>query len=157
MTCFKKMILFLFTGAFLFAHSPAAAVPPDFNADRRVNIKCPSTIDQDREGQFKPDGLMYTLKRLYHELDMNLWASARKGIENKYGEGYAFSDNTNEGIFFICHAKAYFPSGGLDSLSPKDKIQFREVFYITEIDWDKQQVNIVRQRDKKKFTINVPD
>ena len=157
MTCFKKIILFLFTGAFLFAHSPAAAIPPDFNADRRVNIKCPSTIDQDWEGQFKTDGLMYTLKRIYHELDMNLWASARKGVENKYGEGYAFSDNPNEGIFFICHAKAYFASGSLESLSPKDKIQFREVFYITAIDWDKQQVTIFRQKDKKKFTINVPD
>jgi len=157
MTCFKKIIIFLFTTAFIFAHGPANAVPPDFNADRRVNIKRPSTIDHDHEGQFVTDGFMQTLKRIYHELDMNLWASSRKGVENKYGPGYAFSDNPNEGIFFICHAKAYFPYASLDSLLPQGKIQFQEVFYVTEIDWDKQRLEIVRQRDKKKFSLNVHD
>jgi len=95
MTCFKKMIIFLFTGAFLLAHSPASAIPPDLNADRRVNIKCPSSIDHDWEGQFKPDGFMNTLKRIYHELDMNLWASARSTVEKKHGAGYAFSADPN--------------------------------------------------------------
>ncbi|MEE8429769.1 MAG: vWA domain-containing protein [Candidatus Desulfatibia sp.] len=157
MTCFKKMIVLLFAGALLLAHSPASAIPPDLNADRRVNIKRPSSIDHDWKGQFKPDGFMNTLKRIYHELDMNLWASARSAVEKKHGAGYAFSADPNEGIFFISHAKAYFPYGSLDSLYPQDKIQFQEVFYIVEIDWDKQELKIVRQRDKKIFTINVSD
>ena len=147
----------LFVGVFIFAHNYAWAVPPDFNADRRVNIKCPSTIDQDREGQFETDGFMLTIRRLYHDLDMNLWAASRKGVQGRYGEGYAFSDDPNKGIFFICHAKAFFPNGGLASLTPKDQVKFREVFYITEIDWDKQQIKLTRQRDKKQFVIDVVD
>ena len=150
-------MILMFAGIFFLACNPAGAVPPDFNADRRVNIKCPSTIDEDREGQFETDGFMNTIKRLYHELDMNLWASSRKGVQGRYGPGYAFSDDPNQGIFFICHAKASFPSGGLASLTPQDKIEFQQVYYVTQIDWDKQQLTLVRQKDKKEYTINVPD
>ena len=41
----------------------ALAAPPDFNADRRVNLKCPVTIDNDFAGQFAPDGFMPTVRR----------------------------------------------------------------------------------------------
>jgi len=157
MTCFKKMFILIFTGTLLLAYNPVFAVPPDFNADRRVNLKCPSTIDFDREGQFETDGFMQTIKRLYHEMDMNLWASARGAVASRYGEGYAFSADPNKGIFFICHAKASFPYASLGSLTPQDKIKFQEVFYIAEVDWDKQQLKIIRQRDKKHFQIDVPD
>jgi len=153
---FKKMTNFLFIGALLLICGTAVAVPPDFNADRRVNIKCPCTIDKER-GQFEPDGLMNTLRRLYNELDENLKASERKAAEGRYGTGYAFSDDPNLGIFFISHARASFPSASLYSLTPQDKINFQEVFYVTRIDWDNQQVEIVRQKDKKSFSINVPD
>lgn len=157
MTFWKKLVVLMCSGAFLLAHSPAGAVSPDLNADRRVNIKCPSAIDSDREGQFEPDGFMNTVKRLYHELDMNLWASSRKGVQGRYGPGYAFSPDPNQGIFFVSHAKASFPPGGLASLSPRDSVSFQSVYFVTQIDWDKQQVDLVRQKDGKKYTIDVPD
>lgn len=153
----KNAITFLFIGALLLTHGIAVAVPPDLNADRRVNIRCPSTIYKDRVDQFEVDGLMNTLRRLYHELDENLKASERKAVSSKYGTGYAFSDDPNQGIFFIGHAKASFPNESLDSLYPQAKIDFQEVFFITEIDWDKQRLKIVRQKDKKRFTIDIPD
>jgi len=134
--------------------SPVYAIPPDFNADRRINIRCPVTIEN--ENSIETDGLMTTLKRLYHELDDNLKASYREA-EDKYGEGYNFSNNPNEGIFFIAHAKASFPAGRLDSLKPVMKIRFQEVFFITRIDWKKQELEITRQRDRKKFAISVAD
>lgn len=150
----KKVICFLLILAFSSICFSAFAIPPDFNADRRVNIKCPSTIDYDREGQFEIDGLMHTIKRLYHELDKNLNASYRKTADS---EGYGFSGDPNQGRFFICHAKAFFPVASLNSLSPQTPIQFQEVFYITRIDWSRQQLEILRQKDRQKFTIEVPD
>ena len=158
MNYFKIIMIFLFTGALLLlAHGFAVAIPPDFNADRRVNVKRPCKIDREWEGQFEIDGLKDTIRRLYHELEKNLQAAERKAVEGKYGDGYSFSDDPNNGIFFISHAKAFFPHASLDSLVPQDKIEFQEVFYITEIDWDKQQLEIVRQKDNKKFTIDVTD
>ncbi|MFC1817132.1 vWA domain-containing protein, partial [Thermodesulfobacteriota bacterium] len=157
MTYVRKMMIFLFTGSLLLAHSLAAAVSPDFNADRRINIKCPTTIDRDWKGQLKPDGFKQTLRRLYHGLDQNLKAAERKVFEGQAGEGYAFSDDPGQGVFFIAHAKAFIPVGGLESLVPQEKIEFQEVFYITKIDWGNQQLNIIRQRDKKKFSLYVPD
>jgi len=100
---------------------------------------------------------MNTLRRLYHGLDENLKASVRMADQGRYGDGYAFSDDPNKGIFFICHAKASFPDSSLNSLRPQDKIDFQEVFYITEIDWDKQQLKITRQKDGKRFAIDTPD
>lgn len=153
----KKSLFPLFIGILILTGGNAFAVPPDFNADRRVNIRCPATIYADSDGQFKPDGLMTTLRRLYHELDDNLRAAERKGGESDSGNGYAFSDDPNRGIFYIAHAKASFPVGTLYSLSPSEAIDFQEVFFISVIDWDKQNIEIVRQRDKKRFTIDVPD
>ncbi|MFC1799251.1 hypothetical protein ACFLZL_05550, partial [Thermodesulfobacteriota bacterium] len=157
MTLYQKVIYTFSIGILLSAATTAFAIPPDFNADRRVNIKCPSTIDYDHEGQFEVDGLMSTVKRLYHELDKNLKASFYENLAGKAARGYAFSADPNEGRFFICHAKAHFPLSGLPSLYPQDQIDFQEVFFITRIDWDKQLIEIVRQRDKKKFSIDVPD
>ena len=154
---FKKMVCLLAGCALLALSSPATAVSPDFNADRRVNLKCPATLDSEQEGRFETDGFMYTVKRLYHELDMNLWASVRKGVQGRYGEGYAFSDDPNQGIFFVCHAKAFFPAGSLASLTPQSQINFQDVYFITEIDWDKQQIRIMRQKDRKTFAISVPE
>ena len=149
---------FLLSACFLiFASTAARAVPPDLNADRRVHIKCPCTIDKDRKGRFQADGLMNTLRRLYHELDNNLKASERKAEAGKPGAGYTFSDDPNTGIFFVAHAKAFFPEGTLKSLVPKDKIDFQEVFYVTDIDWDSGRVRIARQRDRKAFSIHIPD
>ncbi|MFC1869098.1 vWA domain-containing protein [Thermodesulfobacteriota bacterium] len=153
----KKTILILLFSVLLLDYDTVLAIPPDFNADRRVNIRCPVTVAHDNDDQFEPDGLMKTLKRLYHELDENLKFSERTAVNSKYGNGYVFSDDPNHGMFFISHAKASFPEGSLDSLLPQDKIIFQEVFYITLIDWDKLQIGIVRQKDKKRFTINVPD
>ncbi|MFC1534935.1 vWA domain-containing protein [Thermodesulfobacteriota bacterium] len=153
----KNMMIFSIASALILVHSAAYSVPPDLNADRRVNIRCPAAVYKDDNGQFELDGLMNTLKRLYHELDENLKASERKGTNSRYGKGYTFSDDPNQGIFFVCHAKAVFPIGNLDSLFPSSKIDFQEIFFITEVDWDKQQLNIMRQRDKKRFTIDVPD
>ena len=151
-----KKISFLFLiGAFLFFSGVAHGVSPDFNADRRVNIKCPASIDE--MGQFQTDGFMNTLRRLYNELDENLKSSERTGISGRYGSGYSFSDNPNEGIFYITHAKATFPAGSLESLSPSDGIRFQEVFLIKSIDWEKQELELMRQRDRRLFTINVPD
>jgi len=149
-----RNILFIFFALF-FMQGTVFAVPPDFNADRRVNIRCPATISDN--GEFETDGLMSTLKRLYHELDDNLKVSARAGEEGETESGYAFSSDPNGGIFFIAHAKASFPPGSLYSLYPSERIQFQEIFYITEIDWDKLELQIVRQRDKQLFKINVPD
>ncbi|MBC8392213.1 MAG: VWA domain-containing protein [Deltaproteobacteria bacterium] len=157
MTHVRKTMIFLLAGAFLFSGGAVFAVPPDFNADRRVNVKCPSTIDYGWEGQFEVDGFMQTIRRLYHELEKNLWAAERRAVEGQYGDGYAFSDDPNKGIFFIIHAKAFFPSGSLGSLYPLEKIDFQEIFYVSEIDWDKQQLSIIRQRDKKKYSISVGD
>jgi len=157
MTHVRKTMIFLLAGVFLFSGGAVFAVPPDFNADRRVNVKCPATIDYDWEGQFEVDGFMQTIRRLYHELEKNLWAAERRAVEGQYGDGYAFSDDPNKGIFFISHAKAFFPSGSLDSLYPPEKIDFQEIFYVSEIDWDKQQLSIIRQRGKKKYSIGVGD
>jgi len=154
---FKKLIIFLAVGAVLLNHNTAIAGPPDFNVDRRVNIKCPAAIDKDPDVQFEPDGFMTTLRRLYHELDENLKASERKGVKGGQGRGYAFSGDPNNGRFFISHAKASFPPGSLASLIPKSRIDFQEVFYITKIDWDNQQIEIMRQKDKKRFSIQMPD
>jgi len=153
----RKVLIMLFAGALLMLYSPATAVPPDFNADRRVNIKCPCSIDHDHQGQFAPDGFRTTLKRLYNELDDNLSRSAQAAVQGQHGEGYAFSDDPNQGRFFVCHAKAAFPYGRLESLIPREKIEFQEVFYIIRIDWSQQQLEIVRQRDKRRFSIDVPD
>lgn len=150
----KIFFLFLIS-ALLFFSGVAHGVSPDFNADRRVNIKCPASIDE--MGQFQTDGFMNTLRRLYIELDENLKSSERPAISGRYGSGYGFSDNPNEGIFYIAHAKATFPSGGLESLSPGDAIRFQEVFLIKSIDWEKQELELMRQRDRRLFTINVPD
>lgn len=157
MSFYQKAISYLFTICLFSAAATVFAIPPDFNADRRVNIKCPSTIDYDYDGQFEIDGLMSTVKRLYHELDKNLKASFHENTAGRPGTGYVFSSDPNQGNFFICHAKAHFPSAGLPSLSPQDDIDFQDVFFITRIDWDKQVIEIVRQRDKKKFTIEMPD
>ena len=157
MNYLRSMILFLLTGVLFSFSCPALAISPDFNADRRVNVKCPSTIDQVREGQFEIDGFKHTIKRLYHELDKNLKSSYQKKINGENSAIYIFSDDPNQGRFYISHAKAFFPSGNLGSLTPKSKINFQEVFYITKIDWNTQQIEIVRQRDRKKFSIDVPD
>ncbi|MDP2862697.1 MAG: VWA domain-containing protein [Desulfobacterales bacterium] len=157
MICVRKIMTLLIACILLFFCTPAGAVQPDFNADRRVNIKCPTTVDKDREGQFEPDKLMNTLKRLYHELDQNLKAAERKAAGSGSSQGYVFSTDPNEGIFFVAHAKASFSAGGLSSFFPKDKIEFQEVFYIKEINWDSQQLTLVRKRDKKKFTVDIPD
>jgi len=148
MNYLRRMILFLLIGVFLSFNYPALAIPPDFNADRRVNVKCPSTID---------DGFKHTIKRLYHELDKNLKSSYQKETNGKKSDIYIFSDDPNQGRFYICHAKAFFPHGNLGSLAPKSKINFQEVFYITKIDWNTQEIEIARQRDRKKFSIDVPD
>jgi len=153
----KTIITFLVLITALLACGPAYAIPPDFNADRRVNIKCPSTIDRDHEGQFELDGFKNTLRRLYHELDKNLKGAGQKDAAGKDGKGYAFSADPNHGRFFICHAKASFSPGDIDSLSPQIKIDFQEVFFITRIDWDRQQVELIQQRSRKKFTIDIPD
>ena len=79
MTFLKKLLLGLFIGTLLIGQPPLNAAAPDFNADRRVNIKCPSSIDKDRVGQFEVDGFKQTLRRLYHELDQNLAQSAKTG------------------------------------------------------------------------------
>ncbi len=147
----------MFIGALTLISSNLFAVPPDFNADRRVNIRCPATIRIDDNNQFELDGFMTTLKRLYNELDDNLKAAERKGKDGEPGNGYSFSSDPNQGIFFVAHAKATFPAGEIYSLSPNEKIDFQEVFFITEIDWDKQRLEIVRQKDNKRFTIEVPD
>ncbi len=157
MACSKTIMTFLFVMTLLLPCNPADAIPPDFNADRRVNIKCPSTIDRDREGQFEIDGFKNTLKRLYHELDKNLKAAGQKDGSGKSGKGYDFSADPNHGRFFICHAKASFPTGSIDSLSPQTKINFQEVFFITKINWDQQQVELIRQKTGKKFAVHVPD
>ena len=157
MVYLKNMIFFFSISIPLFTLNTAFAVPPDFNADRRVNIRCPATIYKDSDGQFETDGIMNTLRRLYHELDENLKASSRDKGTGRYGDGYSFSIDPNEGMFFIAHAKASFPAGNLDSLWPNEDIPFQEVFFIAEIDWDRQELEIVRQRDRIKYTINVPD
>ncbi|MEW6674247.1 MAG: vWA domain-containing protein [Thermodesulfobacteriota bacterium] len=156
MTGFRKMILFFFAAAILLSLNPALAVPPDFNADRRVNIKCPTTIDRDREGQFEPDGFIQTVRRLYRELDQNLQTAEKKGAESG-GARYVFSADPNQGVFFIAHAKAFFPANSLTSLFPQDRIEFQEVFYITEINWDTLQLTVVRQKDKRTFRLELPD
>ncbi|MDB9822332.1 SPOR domain-containing protein [Deltaproteobacteria bacterium] len=152
-----KMSSLFIAGFLILTCGVAFAVPPDFNADRRINIKCPATIYKDSDGQFETDGLMSNLKDLYHELDENLKASERESGDSGYGSGYSFSQDPNEGVFFVVHAKASFPAGKLDSLWPQEEIRFQEVFYVAEIDWDSQELEIVRQRGKVKFTINVPD
>lgn len=152
----KKHLFPLIVCTLIMTCGTVFAVPPDFNADRRVNIRCPAAIYPDHAVPFKPDGLMTTLVRLYHELDDNLRAAERKKGQGP-GSGYYFSDNPNHGIFFIAHAKASFPAGSLYSLTPDEAVDFQEVFFITVMDWDKQNIEIVRQRDKKRFTIDVPD
>ena len=146
----RRLLPGLLALGLIFGQAPADAAAPDFNADRRVNIKCPSAIDKDRVGQFELDGFKQTIRRLYHELDTNLAQSAKAG-----NDGYTFSSNPNKGAFFVCHAKAAFPAGRLQSLSPKDKVAFQEVFFVTDIDWKKHQVQLVRQRGRKKFTLGV--
>lgn len=143
----------LLVGALFFIHATVAAAPPDFNADRRVNVKCPSTIDRDFGGQFEVDGFMATLKRLYSGLDKNLKLAAKE----TGADGYAFSADPNDGIFFISHARASFPAGTLPSLNPQTAIGFRDVFYVTDIDWNDREIRVVRQKDRKPFTVSLPD
>jgi len=152
MTFSKKLLLGLFIGILLAGQPPLHAAAPDFNADRRVNIKCPSSIDKDRVGQFELDGFKQTLRRLYHELDQNLAQSSKTG-----NDGYAFSSNPNKGSFFVVHAKAAFPAGRLQSLKPPEKIGFQEVFFVTDIDWTKHEVQLVKQQGRKKFRLGVND
>ena len=133
------------------------AVPPDFNADRRVNVKCPCKIDYDFVGQFEVDGFKRTLRRLYHELEKNLLAAERQAVEGSHGDGYTFSDDPGSGIFFVCHAKASFPEGRLTSFYPPADLIFREVFYIMEIDWERNRVRLARQRDRKRFVLDMVD
>jgi len=102
------------------------------------------------------DGFKKTIRRLYHELDENLKNSERKAVKGKHGDGYAFSADPKHGRFFVSHAKATFPRNSLASLNPKEEITFREVFFITEIDWKKYGLKIVRQRDKKSFLSPFP-
>ena len=152
----KRGILFILCGLLILTFSSQIyAIPPDFNADRRINIRCPVTIESE-SNIIETDGLMTTLKRIYHELDDNLKASFREA-DNEFGEGYVFSSDPNEGIFFVAHAKAHFPAGRLDSLKPTREIKFQEVFFITRIDWKKQELEITRQRDSEKFSISVVD
>ena len=143
----------ILVGALLLVHATAGAAPPDFNADRRVNVKCPATIDRDFEGQFEVDGFLPTIKRLYSELDKNLKLAAKE----EGADGYAFSGDPNEGIFFISHARAFFPTGTLPSLNPQEDIGFRDVFYVTDIDWSRQEIRVVRQQDHKAFSVSLPD
>lgn len=152
----RKMMRPVLAAVVLLSLNVALAAPPDFNADRRVNIKCPTTIDRDREGQFEPDGFIQTIRRLYRELDQNLQAAEKKGAESG-GQRYVFSADPNHGAFFIAHAKALFPANSLTSLFPQERIEFQEVFYITEINWEALQLTLVRQRDKKSFRVDLPD
>ncbi len=152
MALLKKSLPWLMAGIFIFSITPVEAAAPDFNADRRVNLKCPSSIDKDRVGQFELDGFKQTLRRLYHGLDTNLSSAAKEN-----SAGYTFSSNPNKGSFFVCHAKASFPVGHLQSLTPQEKISFQEVFFVTDIDWEKHEVQIVQQRGRKKFKIGVSD
>jgi hypothetical protein len=152
MPLIKNTLVGLCLVVLIAGQSPAKAAAPDFNADRRVNIKCPSSIDKDRVGQFELDGFKQTIRRLYHEHDGNLSRAAK---ESK--DGYAFSANPKKGAFFVCHAKAALPAGRLPSLAPQDKIAFQEVFFVTDIDWKNHQVQLVRQRGRKKFSLGVND
>ncbi|HJX33836.1 MAG TPA: hypothetical protein VJ373_01540, partial [Desulfatiglandales bacterium] len=79
----KKISFQLLIGFFISISGVAYGVSPDFNADRRVNIKCPAAIDE--MGQFQTDGFMSTLRRLYNELDDNLKSSERAGVTGRYG------------------------------------------------------------------------
>lgn len=132
------------------------AVPPDFNADRRVNIRRPCDIDNSEMGRFEMDGFTSTVRRLYNELDDNLKASERKSSQDQV-DGYVFSNDPNNGVFFICHSKAFFPVNHLSSLSPQEDIFFQEVFYVTAIDWTRQQIQIARQKDNKMFQLEIKD
>lgn len=155
MACLKKILIPISCLIIFVFCSSIYSIPPDFNADRRINLRCPVQVGGNNTAM-ETDGLMTTLKRLYHELDDNLKASYRESGD-EYGEGYSFSSDPNEGIFFITHAKASFPSGRLDSLRPSAEIRFQEVFFVTRIDWKEQEVEITRQRDRKKFTLSVVD
>ena len=44
----KKLVILLLACVLSFADSASNAAPPDFNADRRVNVKCPASIDTTR-------------------------------------------------------------------------------------------------------------
>lgn len=138
------------------AGGAALAAPPDFNADRRLNLKCPVSIGADFDGQFVPDGFMVTVKRLFHDLDQNLQAAARPAGDG-HGAGYAFSADPNHGIFFVCHAKATFPAGSLPSLLPAVDLAFQEVLFVTAIDWDRRRITLMRQRDRRPLQIDLPD
>ena len=152
MILLKRMTFLLWSAIVVMICSPAHAAPPDFNADRRVNVKCPSQIGSEQNGGFEVDGFKNTIRRLYHDLDKNIWVS-----EKPDKSGYTFSAAPNEGTFFICHAKAAFPAGSLVTLSPRDKIAFQEVFFITGIDWNSHRVRLVRQLDRKPYTLGVND
>ncbi|MCG6893155.1 MAG: VWA domain-containing protein, partial [Desulfobacteraceae bacterium] len=85
-------------------------------------------------------------------LDRNLMAA-----EKDDPEGYSFSADPNEGIFYVCHAKGTFPEGSLPSLSPSSLLRFREVFFIVDIDWDAYRIELVRQQDQQRFHIGITD
>jgi hypothetical protein len=137
--------------------SAAWAVPPDFNADRRVNLKCPSTVNRDFEGQFEPDGFKHTIRRLYHDLDDNLRGSADTPGSADQTRSYTFSDDPNQGRFFVCHVKADFPAEALISLQPHQALTFQEVFYLVGIDWQTNRIRLRRQRDRLDVTLSVAD
>ena len=87
MSLLKKTALLMLSAGIVLAGGYAAAIPPDFNADRRVNVRCPSSIQSDRIERIELDGFKNTIHRLYHELDKNLQASEKTGkkvVKRKY-------------------------------------------------------------------------
>ena len=128
----------------------AVAAGFDITKGRRIDIKCPSRIEDDKRSEIIKGGLIAAFN-LYDRIDPKL-------NKSNAGEGkYVFEKDTTEGYYFIAYAKTTFARGVLSSLHPQKKIRFLDVFFVIEIDIGKSAVRMLRRQDRLEFTIGMSD
>jgi len=121
----------------------------------RVNIKCPMTLIENREGEdikIAKYSLRDTLK-LYDGIDEKLYES--KVNRKKYVFRKDINDNQKP---YIVYAKTDFKKGKLTSLKPAIEIFFLDTFFVMDIDYSNN--NIIKLQNTKNneiFTISCKD
>ncbi|MCP4345370.1 MAG: VWA domain-containing protein [Desulfobacterales bacterium] len=139
------MTVFFFTILFLLFNCSAEGF--DYE---RINIKCPCGISGNSNIQLRKDAIISALS-LYADIDENF----EKYRKNKGDYSFVFSNDFTKGDILAARAKASFPKGTLDSLSPQVTIDFLDVFLISEISRNREIVTIQRKKDRREFKIGL--
>ncbi|MCP4345371.1 MAG: hypothetical protein GY795_07575 [Desulfobacterales bacterium] len=150
----KMFAVFLFAILFFQFHGFAQESNP-FGSNlleeesKRINIKCPSDISGKKNIQIKKNSIIGSLN-LYASIDDN-FKKYRKA-EGDYS--FVFSNDFTKGDILIARAKAPFDKGMLITLKPQTDIDFLDVFLISKISQNNEEL-IIQKKDGTEYTIGL--